>query len=509
MGATVLDMQGVSKAFPGVQALDDASLTVLPGEVHGLVGENGAGKSTMIKVLAGVYGADSGSVAIDGQPIQSVTPRAVHDAGVRFIHQELHLVPHFTVAESVFMGQEVSGRLGLRSVDMRRQAEAFLRDSLHARISGKALIRDLGIAERKLVQIARALIDNRAKLVVFDEPTAPLASGEVEELFRAIRRLRERGIAMIYVSHYLSEITDICDRVTVFRNGEDVAVFDEVDGAKTNQIIGAMVGREISALYPEKQHTPAETVLRAVDLSDGQKFADVNLEVRRGEIIGIAGLIGSGREELTDTIYGLRPATAGRVEVDGETLRPASPPHAVAAGMVLVPRDRRHDGLVLDMTMTDNVNLASLEEVAVAALEQRSQAAARAEKLSDTIDIRPRNPKTITRLLSGGNQQKVVLARWLATGSKLFILDEPTVGVDIGAKVEIYQLVENLARDGAGVLVSSSDPAELIGLCDRIVVLLRGQVVDEVAARNLSQDRLLALTTGGAPDVSAAQEMPA
>lgn len=493
----ILVMKGISKAFPGVQALADASLAVAPGEVHGLVGENGAGKSTIIKVLAGVYRRDAGSLSIRGQDFEQVSPQSVHDAGVRFIHQELHLVPHFTVTESVFMGQEVSGRFGLKRKAMRSRAEAFLRDVLDTAIAGDTLIRDLGIAERKLVQIARALIDDKASIVVFDEPTAPLASGEIEQVFRAIRGLKERGIAMIYVSHYLGEITDICDRVTVFRNGRDVAVLEDVSEASADDIIRHMVGRDIEALYPEKRHRAADALLRTSGLGDGVKFFDVDLEVGKGELVGIAGLIGSGREELTDSIYGLNPAASGGITMDGVPQVFASPSDAVRNGIVLVPRDRRHDGLVLDFTVSDNINLASLDEIAVSKLENRKAAAKRAEALSERIDIRPRKPDAVARFLSGGNQQKVVLARWLATGARLFILDEPTVGVDIGAKVEIYQLIERLAAEGAGVIVSSSDPAELLGICDRIVVLVRGRVVANEPAGALTLDTLTALTTGG------------
>ncbi len=501
--AHVLAMRGISKAFPGVQALDEADLDVAGGEIHGLVGENGAGKSTIIKILAGVYQRDAGAVTINGEPVPDLSPHSVHQAGIRFIHQELHLVPHFTVAESVFMGQEVTGPFGISRTAMRQRAEAFLKANLNTDLPGDALIRDLGVAERKLVQIARALIDEKAKLVVFDEPTAPLSSGEIDQLFSAIRHLKEQGIAMIYVSHYLGEIIELCDRVTVFRNGKSVAVVDDVRESSADAIIQLMVGREIEELYPEKGHQTGAPLLKLSGFGHGSKFRDVGLTVHRGEIVGIAGLMGSGREELTDAIYGLKPATEGTLTFDDVELSLNSPSDAVENGIVLVPRDRRHDGLVLDMSVSDNVNLASLEKVARLQLENRALARNRANDLSDALDIRPRNPSAITRFLSGGNQQKVVLARWLATKSKLFILDEPTVGVDIGAKVEIYQLIEDLAGRDAGVLVSSSDPAELLGLCDRIVVMMRGTVIADEAADTLTLDTLLSMTTGGQSQVVA------
>ncbi len=495
--ASLLEMNEVSKAFPGVQALDAASLSVSNGEIHGLVGENGAGKSTIIKVLAGVYQKDAGLVSIDGERLDAISPAIIHDAGIRFIHQELHLVPHFTVAESVFMGQELSGPLGLKKAEMRDRAEAFLKNSLGAEIAAGRLIRNLGIAERKLVQIARALIDDKARLVVFDEPTAPLASGEISRLYKAIETLKQRGISMIYVSHYLGEISDLCDRVTVFRNGRDVAVLENRQAKSSDEIIRHMVGRDLGELYPERTHSTSPDLFTVEALSDGHRFHDVNLSVGKGEIVGIAGLIGSGREELTDALYGLHPIASGTVCLNSQDAIARVPSDAVASGIALVPRDRRHDGLVLDLSVSDNINLSSLDDVSKYKWEMRGAAAKRADALSHKLDIRPRRPSAISRFLSGGNQQKVVLARWLATDSKLFILDEPTVGVDIGAKVEIYQLIEDLARNGSGVLISSSDPTELLGMCDRIIVMMRGHVVANEPIDELTLERLVALTTSG------------
>lgn len=476
--------------------MQDADLRVGQGEIHGLVGENGAGKSTLIKVLAGIYSLDRGRVLLSGEKVEPVTPATIDRHGVRFIHQELNLVPHFTVAESVFMGQELrTGWLGLDKKRMIREAESFLNRALNAKIAGHRLIRDLSVAEKKLVQIAHALIDEQARMVVFDEPTAPLAADEVEQVFKAIRSLKQRGISMIYVSHYLGEITEICDRVTVYRNGTDVAVLDQVDSDDRDAIIKAMVGRKITELYPVKEHTPGKPRLRVENLGDGDKFSKVSFQVAGGEIMGIAGLVGSGREELTDAIYGLRQITTGRLILEGAHTSITSPVKAVANRLVLVPRDRRNDGLVLEMTLEDNINLASLSEVALAGMERRGLARQRAQQQIRKLDIRPTDPLTTVKLLSGGNQQKAVLARWLTTQSQVFILDEPTVGVDIGAKVEIYQLIEELAAEGAAIIVSSSDPGELLGLCDRLLVMVRGELTADRAADELTMDSLLALTT--------------
>ena len=492
----VLKMEHISKSFPGVRALDGASLSVRRGEVQGLVGENGAGKSTIIKVLAGVYRADGGSVRIGGQPVENVIPQSVHRLGVRFIHQEISLVPHFNVTESVFMGQEAGGVLGVDKRSMRARAESFLAETLGVQLDGRALVRDLTVAERKLVQIARALIDGQAKLVVFDEPTAVLAANEVEMLFAAIRALRDNGIAMVYVSHYLNEISEICDSVTVFRNGTDVGVLDLGETVDTAGIIRLMVGREIEEVYPERRSTPGRRLLEVDGLGDGHRFNDVSLSVGAGEIVGLAGIVGSGRAELVDTVYGVRRARSGRVRLDGTSIPVTSPARAVAAGLVLVPRDRRNDGLVLDMSVADNVNVATLREVSTLGWLDRGAALRRSDEQVERLDVRPRASNAIVRFLSGGNQQKVVLARWLASGAQVFMLDDPTVGVDVGARSEIYGLVAALAAAGAGVLLCSNDLAELLGMCDRILVMVRGSIVADLAAADLELGELLAVTTG-------------
>jgi ribose transport system ATP-binding protein len=498
----LLRMSSITKTFPGVTALDRADLVIQPGEVHGLVGENGAGKSTIIKVLAGVYPRDGGQVAIAGTELDDLTPQAIHDVGVRFIHQELHLVPHFTVAESVFLGHELRGPLGLRRRQMRTRAEEFLRGRLGAAIDVDTLVRDLSPAERKLVQVARALIDGAARLVVFDEPTAPLAATEVDKVFAAIAALRRDGIAVLYVSHYLGEITAICDRVTVFRDGCDVGVVEDVTHTSDRELIRMMIGRDLGQLFPERGSSVRadEPVLQVEALGDGERFADVSFSVNRGEIVGLSGLLGSGREQIVDVLLGLRARREGTIRLAGVAERIGSPADALDHGMVLVPRDRREEGLVLDMNVADNINMATLERSASFGLLRPKQARSLAMQLVTRMDVRPARPDATTRLLSGGNQQKVVLGRWLAADADVYVLDEPTVGVDVGAKAEIYRLLAELAGAGAGLLVSSNDPVELLGICDRVVVLLRGQVVADVMSTQITLDGLVALTTGSSTD---------
>ncbi|MFJ5406287.1 sugar ABC transporter ATP-binding protein [Pectobacterium punjabense] len=495
-----LAMTHISKQFAGISALDNVSLTVRPGEILGLIGENGAGKSTLIKVLAGVYAPDGGEIAIDGQRLTSVTPAAIHACGVRFIHQELHLIPHFTVAESVFLGQERLARW--RGVDrraMRREAEQFFQRTFNLTIDANQLIRDLSLAQRKLVQIARALIDGKARLVVFDEPTAPLEAREAAQLLHTLQVLKRRGIAIIYVSHYLNEIADICDRVTVLRNGKSVTTLDFPETKDIDTMIRLMVGREIASLFPdgEKRTFAGTPLLQVEQLTDRQHFQPIRFQVTAGEIVGIAGLLGSGREALIDALYGITPARDGHIVINRQALRPRSPVQAIAQKMALVPRDRRHDGLILPLSVADNITLASLPAVAWRGWLRRKKAAAQANHLAQMLDIRPRDVSLPVRNLSGGNQQKAILARWLKTDTRLFILDEPTLGVDIGAKADIYQLTRQLAAEGRAVIVSSSDDSELLGLCDRILVMWRGELIADVATEALSLDSLLALTSGG------------
>jgi ribose transport system ATP-binding protein len=497
MSSTVLEMSGISKRFPGVLALDSVNLSVQHGEIHGLVGENGAGKSTIIKCLAGMYTPDEGTVTIDGDTLGAISPAEVTDRGIRFVHQELQLVPHFTVLESIYMGQELGGPLGLRRADMKRRAQSILRDTLGVTLSLTSLIRDISPAERKLVQIARALVLEGAKLVVFDEPTAPLAAGEVVKVLDAVRALKQAGIAVVYVSHYLAEILDLCDRVTVLRNGQNAGVIDAPRPESMSELVHLIVGRELSDLFPAQSSKTGETVLDVSQLGDGKKFDGISFQVREGEIVGLAGVLGAGCEEIVDTLIGLRAAKTGSIVVNGKKGRNRSPASALRRGMVLIPRDRRNDGLVLNLQVDENISLSTLSDVARAGIVSRRKSIARGKEMISALDIRPADPVRKARFLSGGNQQKVVLARSLAAKAKMFIFDEPTVGVDVGAKGEIYKLVRDLAEQGAGVLVSSNEPAELLGLCDRILIVVRGEIVAEHPSATLHRDQLVQLMTGG------------
>ena len=490
-----LRLRGIRKEFPGVLALDDVDFAVAPGEVHGLVGENGAGKSTLIKIIAGVYQRDAGDVFVHGTECGQLTPHIVEDMGIQFIHQEQHLVPEFTVAQTVFMGQETTLGKWLPLVDnrgMEREASQLISETLGVDLPGNRLIRDLSVAERQLVQIAKAL-RTRPSIVAFDEPTAPLARREVERLFEVIRNLREQGFSIIYISHYLSEI---CDRVTVLRNGRLEGVLDVAE-TSIDEIVTLMVGRKIEEMFPVRDVEVGDPRLEAEGLTLHGAFSDVDFSVRRGEVVGFTGLLGSGTHELAQTVYGLRRPDAGSMRLDGKQLGNLTASRAVGRGFGMVPKDRRIEGVVLSMSVEDNVNLSSLDEAARAGLIQSGLYRERAARMIDALSIKTPGPGTAVRYLSGGNQQKTVIARWLATDTQVFVLEEPGLGVDIGAKFEIYTLINHMAAEGSAVFIVSTDIPELLGTCDRVMVMYRGRVAQELVASETTPDTVLYWSTGG------------
>ncbi|MEM7125100.1 MAG: sugar ABC transporter ATP-binding protein [Chloroflexota bacterium] len=511
----ILELTHITKEFPGVRALDNVDFSVDQGEIHGLVGENGAGKSTLIKIIAGVYQPDAGEIRINGTRHRNLTPSQIEGLGIQFIHQDLFLVPEFTVAQSLFLGQEiVSSLLPLLSKrKMARQAEAFIQETMGIELPGNALIRDLSVAQRQLVQIAKSLMAKPA-IVAFDEPTAPLASREVERLFEIINGLKAQGITIIYISHYLNEITDICDRVTVLRNGLKV---DTLPIAQTShdEIVQLMVGREIGTMFPDRAETRQQDdapLLNVQGLTIRGTFQNLSFSVQPGEIVGLTGLIGSGVEELVETLYGLSSADAGTMDLNTKAVSGWSPVRAVQRGMGLVPKDRRREGLVLNMSVNDNINLASLDDVAHSGFTRPRAALTRTLAMIQNLAIRPPRPQTTVRYLSGGNQQKVVISKWLTSETELYLLHEPTTGVDVGAKAEIYQLVHELVAEGKGVLLVSSDLPELLGMSDRILVMFRGEIVKELKVNHqqgmdahaqldqpegISEDIILFWATGG------------
>ena len=499
--ANAIELRGIAKSFGGAQALTGATLTVKRASVCGLVGQNGAGKSTLIKILAGLYAPDAGEILIDGQAIDRLTPQTAERLGVHFIHQDRLLPPSFTVGEALFLGREPRVRAFPALVDrraMRRQAAEVLYDYFGVVLPAGVLISELTAAQKQIVQITRALLHGPSTLV-FDEPTAALVTREAEILFALIRRLRSEGITIIYISHYLAEIENLCDSVTVLRNGRDVAVVDP-RVISPNAVASLMVARDIKDLFPKRRVAIAEPILSVDRLSAPGKFRNVSFSVRKGEIVGLTGLLGSGVKEVVRALFGLERAH-GDIRIHGSRASLPSPKAAVDAGLAFVPEDRRNDGVGLRLSVLENTTLASLGRFSRRGLMRRSREIAEVDGLIDKLSIRTANRNALVRTLSGGNQQKVALAKWLSRQSGLYILDEPTIGVDVGSKTEIYELIGDLVERGAGVLFLSNDLLELLGLADRILVMYRGEISREFEAASATAAEILAEATGAAEEM--------
>ncbi|WP_231950602.1 sugar ABC transporter ATP-binding protein [Allokutzneria albata] len=494
-GAELLGMRGIVKLFPGARALDGVDLGVRPGEVHCLLGQNGAGKSTLIKVIAGVHRPDAGEIRWRGEPVTLADPQAATRLGVATLPQELDLVDGLSVADNIHLGHE-HARFGFtRRSRTARATTALLTRLGHPEIRPGAEAGGLSAAERQIVSMARAL-SHDASLLVLDEPSAVLDQREVARLFTVIRELTAAGVAIIYISHRLEEIREIGDRVTVLKDGRTVAGGLDAASTPTKDIVRMMTGRAIEYAFPPRTEEviDAEPVLDVRGLSLEGRFADVSLSVKPGEVVGLAGLVGSGRSEIIETVYGARKATGGTVAVDGRTLRPGSVPAAVASGLGLCPEERKSQALVLGDPVSHNITMATLDRAGF--LDFAAERAAAGELVA-ALDVRPSDVDREVRTLSGGNQQKVVLARWLLRECRVLLLDEPTRGVDVGARSEIYALVRDLAHRGVAVVVVSSEIEEVLGLADRVLVVAGGRVLHEAPAGELTEHDVLDIVLRG------------
>ncbi|MFF5532606.1 sugar ABC transporter ATP-binding protein [Streptomyces cinerochromogenes] len=494
--APVLALKGVSKSFGAVRALRDVSLELLPGEVHALAGENGAGKSTLIKTLAGVHRPDTGQVLLDGEPVVFHGPGDARDAGIAVIYQEPTLFPDLSIAENIFMGRRPRRSLGRIDHRATRAATAALMRRLGVDLDPDRPARGLSIADQQIVEIAKALSFD-ARVLVMDEPTAALTGSEVARLFGVVRTLREQGAAVLFISHRLEEIFAICQTVTTLRDGAFVAS-EPLAGMTEDDLVRRMVGRDLAELYPKQEVEPGEVVLSVRRLTREGVFTDVSFEMRRGEIVGLAGLVGAGRTEVARAVFGVDRWDAGEVEVAGRRLTGGAPSVAMAAGLALVPEDRRAQGLVMDLSIERNIGLTGLRTTARAGLVNRGAERSRSLDWAVRLQVKYARIADAVATLSGGNQQKVVLAKWLATAPRVLIVDEPTRGIDVGTKAEVHRLLGELAADGVAVLMISSDLPEILGMADRVLVMHEGRITAEIPRSRATEETVMAAATGRA-----------
>ena len=493
MGNVIVEMEHISKAFSGVQALSDVKLELREGEVMALLGENGAGKSTLVKILSGVYTRDAGTVRIFGKEYGDLNPTTAREAGVAIIHQELNMCRHLTVCENMFLGREIKGKLTLNNAKMEEEARHYL-DELGVDISPRRIVGDLPVSKQQMIEIAKAL-SVHAKVLIMDEPTSALTSKEIEELFRIIGRLKEQGCGIIYISHRLEELEHIADRVTIMRDGQFITMADYKD-LTMDKIIEHMVGREIKERFPRIACEKGEKVFEVKNLNAGRLVRDINFSLYRGEIVGFAGLMGAGRTETTRAIFGVDPKTSGEIWLEGKKLNISSPLDAIKAGIVLAPEDRKKDGLCTKLSIRQNIALPNLDVIGgKSGVLSRAKEDALCEQAVTDLSIKTPSVEKDANTLSGGNQQKVVVGKWLVRDSKVVIFDEPTRGIDVGAKVEIYNLMNQLKQKGIAVMFVSSELPEVLGIADRIIVMCDGRITGELDARSTTQQEIMRYAT--------------
>ncbi|HEU4329018.1 MAG TPA: sugar ABC transporter ATP-binding protein [Roseiflexaceae bacterium] len=494
--SVLVRMEGITKRFPGVQALDSCGFELRAGEVHALLGENGAGKSTLMKILAGILPQDTGTISHKGERVEISSPRAALLRGIAMIHQELNLIPHLTVAQNIWIGREPRRwlRLGVDDREINRRTQQLF-DTLHLQLDPRSSVAALSVAKQQLVEIAKALSRN-ADVLIMDEPTAALTETEIDELFLIIRRLREQGAGVVYISHRLEEIKQLTDRVTVMRDGRAIKTFHTPD-VGIDQIISLMVGRTIADARPVLPETPSdEVLLEARGLNRGQAIKDVSFRVRRGEILGFAGLVGAGRTEVARAVFGADRLDSGTIAVRGREVRIASTRDAVRCGIGYLSEDRKRYGLALDLDVATNIALGALERFAgrLGWVRQR-QIDTTAEQSIAALRIKTPGARQRVRYLSGGNQQKVVIGKWLVANTDILIFDEPTRGIDVGAKSEIYALLNDMARQGKAIVVISSELPEILRLCHRVIVMCEGRITGELPIGEASQERIMTFAT--------------
>ena len=489
----VIELEGISKSFPGVKALDNVRLNLKAGEVLALLGENGAGKSTLMKILSGVYTKDSGEMKVFGNVVEDMTPQKAQELGVAIIHQELNMCQHLSVTENIFLGREIVRGGMLCKREMNKAAKEVL-DRLNIDIDPETIVGKLQLSKQQMVEIAKALSTN-AKVLIMDEPTSSLTAKEINDLFIIIHKLRADGHGIIYISHRLEELQYIADRVTVLRDGQYITTMNYAD-TTLREIISYMVGRDIKEKFPRIECEVGDVIFEVKHLNAGRLVRDVNVTVRKGEIVGIAGLMGAGRTETTRAIFGVDPKESGEILLEGKRVNIHCPADSIKAGIVLVPEDRKRDGLCVKLNIRDNIALPNLDILCdVFTVVNRRKKSDMADKTVKDLRIKLPNPDVDAGSLSGGNQQKMVVGKWLARDSKIVIFDEPTRGIDVAAKVEIYNLMNELKRQGIGVLFVSSEMPEILGISDRVIVMCDGKVTGEMLIAEATQEKIMDCAT--------------
>ncbi|WP_461204820.1 sugar ABC transporter ATP-binding protein [Clostridium sp. DL1XJH146] len=490
----VVEMKGITKEFPGVKALTSVDLDIRAGEVHALVGENGAGKSTFIKILMGVYTKTAGEVFVEGKKIDIKSPLQAQALGLAAVYQDVNLALQLSVAENFFMGQLPKTKLGLIDYEKMYRETKEIMDSIEIHIDPKAIVSTLSIAQQEMVAIGK-IVYQRAKLVIFDEPTALLTNDETEQLFKIIKMLKEKNVGIIYISHRMEEIFNICDRATVFKDGVKV---DTLDTNKTNEdeLIAKMVGRDVEDMYGIERVKPKDVVLKVENLTRGKDFKNINFDVRRGEIFGMFGLVGSGRTEIVRSIFGADLKDSGNVTLNGKLAEFKTPKEGINAGIALLPEDRKEQGIALGLSIAVNTSMVAIDNISKYGIIDNKKGIEVAEKYRKILRIKTPSVNQLVKNLSGGNQQKVVISKWLAMGSDIFIFDEPTVGVDVGAKTEIYKVFESLVKEGKTIIIISSYLPEVMGLLDRMLVMYEGKQMGILNRDEFDEEKIIKYASG-------------
>ena len=490
-----IEMRGIDKLFGSNQVLKQAGFTLESGEVHALMGENGAGKSTLMKILTGVYTKDAGTVLVDGKEVNYKNPQEAEKAGIVFIYQELNVMFDLTVEENLFMGKEIHGKFGICDKKaMQKKAQEAL-NILGVNISPKTVMAELSVGQQQMVEICKALMAD-AKVIIMDEPTAALTQSETVALFKVIESLRKKGVSMVYISHRMEEIFELCDRITVLRDGSYIGV-KNIPETNMNEIVKMMIGREIGERYPSTNVKIGKEVLKVKELTRKGTFHDVNFSVRAGEVLGVSGLMGAGRTEIMQAIFGNLSYESGTIEIDGKEVKISNPRQAMEHGIGFITEDRKTEGLMLDKSIRENISLCNLRRISKSSVISREAEKNMVAEAIKDLHIKCFGSYHECNNLSGGNQQKVVLAKWILTNPKILILDEPTRGVDIGAKKEIYSIINKLAAQGVAIIMVSSELPEVLGMSDNIMVVREGEVRGIISYEEANQERVMTLATGG------------